>query len=122
MCVRVFHQALDLRQNLWSGIIRRLLRYPPNRGGVRSHLTAYLSDDDGASWYGGLLLDERVRVSYPDGVQTPDGKIYIIYDYDRQGERQICMAVFTEADVAAGKIVSSEGRLRVLVDQATYEG
>ncbi|NLN19144.1 MAG: exo-alpha-sialidase [Firmicutes bacterium] len=122
VCSRFFIRRLA------SGKILLVRHNPPpssvsaKPGGVRSHLTAYLSDDDGASWYGGLLLDERVRVSYPDGVQTPDGKIYIIYDYDRQGERQICMAVFTEADVAAGKIVSSEGRLRVLVDQATYEG
>lgn len=36
----------------------------------RSHLTAYLSKDDGTTWTGGLMLDERRGVSYPDGQQT----------------------------------------------------
>jgi len=85
----------------------------------RSHLTAYVSNDDGKTWGGGLLLDERTGVSYPDGVQTPDGKLYLIYDFDRMGEKQILMATFTEADAAAGKEVTDEIRLRVLVNQAT---
>ena len=29
-------------------------------------MTAYLSGDDGKTWGGGLLLDERERVTYPD--------------------------------------------------------
>src|SRR5690606_25098506 len=32
----------------------------------RSRLTAYISDDEGKTWKGGLLLDERSRVTYPD--------------------------------------------------------
>lgn len=55
----------------------------------RSHLTAYLSKDDGKTWQGGLLLDERRGVSYPDGTQAEDGAIYIIYDYDRSGDKFI---------------------------------
>jgi len=85
----------------------------------RSHLTAFLSDDDGATWTSGLLLDERGGVSYPDGVQAPDGTIYLIYDYQRTGAKQILMATFTEADLAAARPTSPKARLRVLVNQAT---
>ena len=53
---------------------------------------------------GGLLLDERSGVSYPDGQQTADGLIRIIYDYSRTGSRHILMATFREEDVAAGKL------------------
>jgi predicted neuraminidase len=96
-----------------------LVKHNPPDGKTRSHLTAYLSDDDGATWHGGLMLDERRGVSYPDGVQAPDGTIYIIYDYSRTGAKQILMATFTEADVAQGEPVSDRARLRVLVNQAT---
>lgn len=78
----------------------------------RDHLTAMLSDDDGASWYGHLLLDERDKVSYPDGVETEDGQIYIIYDHNRYGDKEILFAVITEEDIAQGKIVSPGSRLR----------
>jgi len=85
----------------------------------RSHLTAYLSKDDGRTWQGGLLLDERSGVSYPDGFQGKDGRIYIIHDYDRLGAKEILMSVFTEDDVLAGKKVSGKVRLRVLINRAT---
>ncbi|MSU51902.1 MAG: hypothetical protein EXS41_00675 [Opitutaceae bacterium] len=32
---------------------------------------------------GGLMLDEREWLTYPDGVQTPDGTIYVTYDLER---------------------------------------
>ncbi|HOZ47905.1 MAG TPA: sialidase family protein [Candidatus Hydrogenedentes bacterium] len=92
--------------------------HPPTMEG-RSHLTAYLSDDDGATWYGGLVIDERGGVSYPDGVEAPDGTIYLIYDYSRTGDKQILMATFTESDVAKGECVSEKARRRVVVNQAT---
>jgi len=83
----------------------------------RSHLTAYLSDDDGKTWAGGLLLDERQRISYPDGDQANDGRIFITYDFDRRGAREILFAVFTEEDVLAGKPVSDAARLRGLINK-----
>jgi len=85
----------------------------------RSHLTAYVSADDGHTWTGGLMLDERPGVSYPDGQQTPDGLIRIIYDYNRVTDRTILMATFREQDVAAGKDVSGAVRLRQLVSKAS---
>lgn len=84
----------------------------------RSHLTAYLSDDDGKSWQGGLLLDPRSGVSYPDGTQSSEGVVYVIYDFDRLGQKYIYMATFTEEDVLAGKCTSDAARLRVVVNKA----
>ena len=84
----------------------------------RSHLTAYLSDDDGQSWQGNLLLDERERVSYPDGVEADSGKIYVIYDRGRDTDREILMATFTEQDVNKGKCVTGQCQLKVLVNKA----
>src|SRR5690606_28804074 len=49
----------------------------------RSHLSAFLSDDEGSSWHGGLMIDERADVSYPDGFQGSDGVISIVYDHNR---------------------------------------
>ncbi|MBA7550149.1 hypothetical protein ES705_42656 [subsurface metagenome] len=85
----------------------------------RSHLMAFISDDDGKTWSGGLMLDERSGVSYPDGMQSPDGTIYIIYDYNRYKDKEILMATFTEEDVAKGQCVSKKARLRVLVNKAS---
>ncbi len=42
----------------------------------RFKLSAWLSDDEGESWKGGLVLEDRRGVSYPDGFQAPDGTIY----------------------------------------------
>jgi len=84
----------------------------------RNNLMAMISTDEGASWKGGLLLDDRHDVSYPDGVQADDGTIYIIYDRQRIREREILLAVFTEEDVINGSCVSSKAKLRIIVDKA----
>jgi|TARA_R110001592_G_scaffold344664_2_gene636038 hypothetical protein len=96
-----------------------MVRHNPADKKSRRDLTAFLSQDDGKTWQGGLLLDERSGVSYPDGVQSDDGTIYIIYDFARTRDKKILMATFTEEDVLAGKPVSDKARLRVLVNQAT---
>ena len=64
----------------------------------RKLLQAYLSDDDGKSWLGGLTLDERA-CSYPDGTQASDGTIRIIYDHDRMDAGHILFSAFKEDDV-----------------------
>lgn len=86
----------------------------------RSHLTAHLSDDDGRTWKHSLLLDERKGVSYPDGVQDQNGRVYIIYDYNRTRDKQILMARFSEADIIAGKVDEAPSAWsRIVVNQAT---
>ncbi|NBN95226.1 MAG: exo-alpha-sialidase [Verrucomicrobia bacterium] len=61
----------------------------------RSHLTAQLSTDDGATWNEGLLLDDRGRNSV--------------------GE--ILLAKFREEDVVAGKDVSGTVTLKQIIDK-----
>ena len=96
-----------------------LVTHNPPDGKTRSHLIARLSDDDGKTWHGGLMIDERRGISYPDGTQGPDGTIYLIYDYARQADKTILMATFTEKDVINGSWTSNRARQRVLVNQAT---
>ncbi|MDA0839327.1 MAG: sialidase family protein, partial [Planctomycetota bacterium] len=83
----------------------------------RSHLTVHLSEDDGKSWKGGLLIDERKGVSYPDAVETDEGVIYLIYDHSRHEAMEILMATFTEEDVLAGKAFSDAAGLRMVVSR-----
>lgn len=73
----------------------------------RSHLMAFISKDNGSSWSRGLLLDARPGVSYPDGQQTANGSIYIIYDYNRTKDQQILLTDFTEYDITSGDCDSS---------------
>ncbi len=81
----------------------------------RSKLTAWLSEDEGATWKGGLMLDERKGVSYPDGFQAPDGTLYVSYDRNRATDGEILMARFTEDDVLAGKLTAPKSKLRMLI-------
>lgn len=90
-----------------------------NRAQRRSHLTAYLSGDDGMTWTGGLLIDDRISVSYPDGDQAPDGRIFLVYDFNRNTDKEILLAVFTEQDVEAKRLVDRRSALRLLVNKAT---
>src|SRR5258708_15355346 len=71
-----------------------------------------LSDDDGRSFPHRLLLDERTT-SYPDGTETADGSLYIIYDQQRytRDAQQILFAKISEADILAGRVVTSTSRL-----------
>ena len=87
-------------------------------GKTRSHLTAFISRDDGRTWEGELLIDARKGVSYPDITQSENGDIYCIYDYSRQDKMEILMAVFNEEDIMNGSD-KPEFRARVLVNKAT---
>lgn len=87
----------------------------------RTHLTAYLSKDDGLTWEGGLVLDERLWVSYPDGDQLSDETIVIAYDIDRKGKREILLARFTEEDILAGDWISEGADQRLLINKADIQ-
>lgn len=77
----------------------------------RRDMTAYLSCDDGKTWPFSLVLDAgRNGVSYPDGQQLADGRIVVVYDFDRMGSRQILFAVFREEDIMAGLFKTSGAR------------
>lgn len=106
-----FHLSRLLSGNLL------LIKHGPLTGSPvgRKMLTAYVSEDDGESWLGGLMLDERY-VSYPDAAQSPDGTIYSINDRERKTEREILMNRFTEGDIFARELISTQGRLSVLIN------
>lgn len=83
----------------------------------RSKLTAWLSDDDGETWQGGLMLDERKGISYPDGFQAPDGTIYISYDRNRSTDGEILLARFTEEDILAKRLTGPKSQLKLLISR-----
>jgi len=92
----------------------------------RNNLTALLSEDDGKTWQGKLLLDGRNVVAYPDAKEGEDGFIYIVYDRERGGSkrsveqaskcaREILLAKITEADILQGKLVTPGSVLQQIV-------
>jgi predicted neuraminidase len=83
----------------------------------RVQFTAWLSEDDGKTWKGGLTLDDRKGISYPDGFQAPDGTLYISYDRNRSTDGEILLARFTEADVLAAKLVTPTSKLQMLISK-----
>lgn len=104
-------------RRLRSGNLLLVKHGPIHQKIGRSHLTAFLSTDEGQTWSNGLVLDSRSGVSYPDGQQDSDGVIHIIYDHSRTGDREILMAKFTENDVIGGNQASESVFLRLIVSK-----
>lgn len=92
-------------RRLASGALLLVKNGPLDSDIGRSDMTAFVSDDDGATWKGGLVLHNG-PCSYPDGDQAADGTIFVTFDNDRMGNQEILFAKFTEDDVRAGKKVS----------------
>lgn len=90
-------------------------KFPANVG--RSHLTAFLSRDEGRTWDGGFLLEER-PCSYPFGCQADDGTVYVSYERSRWNQPEVLMARFREEDVIAGRSMSDRAACRILVNKA----
>jgi len=82
---------------------------------ARQELTAFLSADEGQTWSGKLLLDERTGVSYPDIAQAPNGDIYVHYDRNRGSDAEILFARFRDEDVKVGRLVSAGASLKNVV-------
>lgn len=69
---------------------------------IRKKMTVYLSEDDGATFkYKRLVGDGEHLTSYPD-VDFFDGKIFLTFDHERTGEKEILLSVFTEEDIMKG--------------------
>lgn len=66
----------------------------------RINMTVALSDDDGETWKYKTVVDERVT-SYPDADFYGD-KIYMVYDRERVGAKEILFMKFTEKDIING--------------------
>ena len=104
-------------RRLQSGALLLVKHGGLNEKVKREKLMAFISDDDGKSWQGGLMIDERDDVTYPDGIQAAEGTIYMVYDYHRTPEGIIHLATFREQDVRAGKQVTDKVQLRVVIDR-----
>lgn len=79
---------------------RLLLVYNPSMH-RRTPLTAALSDDGGKTWkWRRNLAEGEDSFAYPSAVQTPDGRIHVVYTSD--GRKVVRRAVFREADLMEG--------------------
>ncbi len=104
-------------RRLASGSLLLVKHGPLGECTDRSRLSAYLSTDDGRTWLGGLMLDERPGVSYPDGQQAANGELWIVYDHSRTGAREILMARFCEDDVRAARAAPPAAGRRLVVSR-----
>lgn len=64
----------------------------------RTNMTVQLSEDDGLTWKYKKCIDARGDLSYPD-LDVHDGRIYLTYDRERTGAKEILFVSFTEADI-----------------------
>jgi len=76
----------------------RLLLVTNDDGKTRKNLTLKLSEDEGASWKYACCIDTRDSISYPD-VDFFEDKIYLTYDRERTGAKEILFTAFVENDI-----------------------
>ncbi len=76
----------------------RILLINNDSSETRINMTVYLSEDDGATWKYKRTFDTREQVSYPD-VDFHGGRIYLTYDRERTGAKEILFLDFTEEDI-----------------------
>lgn len=89
---------------------------------IRNYQVVKYSDNNGRSWSKvKLMIDEREKVTYSDGVQGDDGTIHIIHHYNRTTDGAVLRAVFTEEDARAGRAVTANVRLQIAVARLPQE-
>ncbi|MBR4749159.1 MAG: exo-alpha-sialidase [Abditibacteriota bacterium] len=64
----------------------------------RSHMTVSLSEDEGETWFCNRVIDTREGISYPDA-DFWGGRVFVTYDRERTGAREILFVSFTEEDI-----------------------
>ncbi len=88
----------------------------------RRNLVAKLSEDDGETWPYSLQLDDAETpersISYPDAVESEDGRLFIIYDRGRNTFREILMAQISEEDIINGTLCRQDSYLRRIISKA----
>ena len=88
----------------------------------RRNLAAKLSEDDGETWPYSLQLDDAETpersISYPDAVESEDGRLFIIYDRGRNTFREILMAQITEEEIINGTLCRQDSYLRRIISKA----
>ena len=67
----------------------------------RENMFVGLSTNGCQSYDHNLILDVRNGTSYPDITQAEDGSIYVTWDYDRYGMKQVLFAKLNEQDLLA---------------------
>lgn len=104
-------------RRLNSGALLLIKHGPLDKKVKREQLMAFVSDDEGTSWTGGLMLDDRDDITYPDAVQSTDGTIYLIYDRQRSPLGEVLLSTFQEAEIRAGKPIHPQSLRRQVVDR-----
>lgn len=90
---------VTLRSGKWcmakNGYLDQMLNYTPNR------IVVYISDDEGKSWFGGLVLDDRVDSNSPCIADSGDGYIYVAYSYNPifGDKSEVCLARTSEMEL-----------------------
>ena len=65
-----------------------------------------------------LLLDARDNVSYPDGTEGGDGRLYLTHDYKRCGGGYILLSRMMEGDILVGKLATASSALHLEVSHS----
>ena len=94
----------------------RVLLVNNNSSTRRDNMTALLSEDDGMTWRYSMLLDKRAT-SYPDVAEDANGDLYIIWDRERQGAKEILLSRITERDIIAGGLIEPSSYLCNIVSK-----
>lgn len=76
----------------------RVLLINNDHSSQREVMTAYLSEDDGFTWKYKNCINFSDHTTYPDA-QVYNGTIYLIYDHERTGAKEIILCKFTEEDI-----------------------
>lgn len=79
----------------------RILLVHNDHAKKRTNMTVSLSEDDGATWKYSRCIDTRAGLSYPDA-DFFGGRIFLTYDRERTGAKEILFTSFTEEDILAG--------------------
>lgn len=81
----------------------------------RQELSVFLTTDEGKTWAGTPLLEERLNVSHPDIAQDTNGDIYVDRDRERYDATKILFRCFREQDLKSGTIRTPGSSPRNLV-------
>jgi len=76
----------------------RLLLVKNDHPKLRTNMTILLSEDDGVTWKYRRCIDTRNDISYPDADFCGE-RIYLTYDRERTGAKEIYFLSFTEQDI-----------------------
>lgn len=90
----------------------------------RTRMTAYLSEDDGATFPHKMLLCDDGVISYPSATLGSDESIYLVYDQGRGtiGQHTIFLSRITEQDIMAGRLVKYGSFLNNIVSRPSDHG